>query len=66
MIRRPKEDPQESRLNVSEAIAAILGDPNILIEDLDAHLDELRQRGYSETLIEDFRLRLNIGAGEPS
>jgi len=66
MIRKPKEDPQESRLDVRGALAAILGDSNIRVVDIDDHLDELRRQGYPEALIEDFRSRLNIGAGEPS
>ena len=66
MIRKPKEDPQESKLDVREATDAVPGDSNTLIEDLDVHLDKLRQLGYPETLVEAFRLRLNIGDGEPS
>lgn len=66
MIRKPKEDPQESRLDVKGTLSAVLGDRNILIEDLDAHLNKLRQQNYSETQIEEFRLRLNVGGGEPS
>lgn len=70
MIRKPKEEPQESRLDVRGTLAAILVDSNkergTVIMDLDTHLDELGQRGYSEAKIEEFRERLNIGGGESS
>lgn len=66
MIKKSKYKPQESRLNDREALAAILGDPNIIVQDLDARLDELRRQGFPETLIEDLRFRLNIGTSEPS
>ncbi len=66
MIRKPKEEPQESRLDVRGVLSATLGDRSILIEDLDTHLDELRQQDYSEAQIEEFRERLGIGDSEPS
>jgi len=64
IIRKPKDEPEKSELNAREVVSAILGNPNTLIEDLDAHLDKLRKMGYSETSIEKFRSRLNIGEGE--